>query len=203
QFGSQGAVVAPTLHDGRLGAHQRDERSGIRRDLDVDPDAVASEGVGQNLAVACIGDETHALLVSQHPHRRDQLALRAEQEGAPDGSGLLGFDVLGDEALEERDGVRPGEPDQFVQPIHPALFVAGGPVFGGDVAVGLREIRHIDLARAMAARAAAALSMVSRYSEAGSESATIPAPAWIQAVSPACTTVRRHIAVSTLPEKSM
>ena len=45
--------------------------------------------------------------------------------------------------------------------------------------------------------------MVSWYSASGSESATIPAPAWIQAVSPAWTTVRRQMAVSTFPEKSM
>ena len=130
------------------------------------------------------------------------MAPRFEEEGAAHRPRRLGFDVLGEEALEERHGVGAAEPHQLVEAVDPPRLRAGGPVLVGDVPVGDRG-GHSDLALATAASAAAALSMVSWYSASGSESATIPAPAWIQAVSPAWTTVRRQMAVSTFPEKSM
>ena len=52
------------------------------------------------------------------------------------------------------------------------------------------------LAKASASNTALALASVSRHSAAGSESATMPAPAWTQARPPRITQVRIAMAVS-------
>lgn len=58
-------------------------------------------------------------------------------------------------------------------------------------------------AMSMALSRTLALLSVSWYSLSGTLSATMPAPAWIEAVEPCNTSVRRAMQVSMLPVKSM
>src|SRR5690606_33657960 len=149
-------------------------------------------GVEDDLVGAGLGD----------PGPGVDLALGLEHEGPRRGAHREGVDVLAELALEERQRVGPPDPDD--------VSLDGGASGGVDLGHRCAAFRWASrrwavmrLAAGTAMSSARALFWHSRCSSSGTLSATMPAPAWTEAMpSSPMTIVRMAMAVSMLPEKS-
>ena len=141
-------------------------------------------------------------VVGPEPSGRDPAAVDARPVGAAEVADLHTVGLRGQLGVAARDrGIVDRDVARYSAPHHQAP--AGRQLEnllsrGADEAVRGHggKIAQALAARANASSTARAFASVSRNSERGSESATMPAPAWIQARPPRITQVRMAMAVS-------
>jgi len=87
--------------------------------LDVEADLEAADHVEQRLQRAALGVEPQLVAEVQHAHVALHLALVGQERGVQAGAGLQQRDVVGDLAVEELLGLRPGERElAALGPVH-------------------------------------------------------------------------------------
>ena len=221
------AVVGPRRHDEVAGHRRRGERV-VAADLDLvgqareDPAAVVRDEARlpvqersrlADLAAERLHDRLMAEADAECPRRRpeppDELDRHARVAGAPGPGG--DDEPVGSErdGLVGRDRVVPDGDDLGAELLEQVHEVVGERVVVVDhqdlhrLPSPARDHRAASCsARSIAASSAASLRRHSSCSAAGSESATIPAPAWRYAVPSRITIVRSAMHASMVPPGS-
>src|SRR5581483_9079562 len=195
--------------------HQAAPFAGPIGDFGFDPDLEAAQGGGEALGPPDFAVEPGGVPDPEEAEVGVQLPLWLQEEGMGALPVRQRVDVLREQALEELEGVGPVDQDGAAGA---AVDEGGagreGPLLGNGVAVVgdhldteiIDDVHHASVgcgrarrfrAAATDARMARALLWHSRSSAAGSESATIPAPADTEAPpAPSTTIVRMAMAVS-------